>query len=262
MFLCSGLWLLYSRTKVNSRSYSTSYLFHDQCYFFFIFRYTDVIASYLHKQEPNMEKAISNGDQETFTGHKEGYLSFGIVMFAILTVGLVGNVLTLLVLQQRDHRRQTVSPLMMNLALADIFIIVFGYPIAIQANLQSQLLESSYCSWEGFVNGTVGLTSIFTLIEMGVVSYHGLKKVNRGQSRLSSRQIVCVIGASWLYGGLCMLPPLLGWNRFVLSTSKVSCCPDWAGKSASDVAYNLLLVILGFFVPLLAIIICYYKIYR
>ena len=98
------------------------------------FDYTDEIATYLHKQEPNMQKSISNSGQETFSAHKEGFLSFSIVMLVILTVGFLGNVLALLVLQQRDHRRQTVRPLMMNLALADIFIIVFGYPIAIHAS--------------------------------------------------------------------------------------------------------------------------------
>ena len=210
----------------------------------------------------SIQQTMKQSNQAPFIWHKDGYFAYGFVMFFILTVGFLGNVFTLLVLHQREHRRRSVTPLMINLALADIFIIVFGYPIAIQANLRGELLESSHCSWGGFVNGTVGIASIFILTEMGVVSYYGMKQVNRNCSRLSTRQVICLNGAAWLYGGLCMLPPLLGWNRFVLSASRVSCCPDWAGKSAADTAYNLLLVMLGFFVPLIAMIICYYKIYR
>ena len=209
-----------------------------------------------------MQPVENKSDQGTFIWHKNaGYFAYGFVMFLILSVGFLGNVLTLLVLHQREHRRRSVTPLMINLAVADIFIIVFGYPIAIQGNLRGKLLESSHCSWGGFINGAVGIASIFTLTEMSVVSYFGLKQVNT-HCRLSIRQVCCLIGAAWLYGSLCMLPPLLGWNRFVLSSAKLSCCPDWAGKSASDTAYNLLLVMLGFFVPLIAMTICYYKIYR
>lgn len=214
-------------------------------------------------QHTNMEQATSNQTgQGIFVWHKDGYMAYGIVMFLILTFGIVGNALTLLVLYQREHRSRSVTPLMINLALADIFIVAFGYPISIQANLSGKLLESSQCVWAGFINGAVGITSIFTLTEMVVVSYFGVKQVNTNTSRLSIRQATCLIGSAWLYGGLCMLPPLFGWNRFVLASSKVSCCPDWAGESVADTIYNLLLVVFGFFLPLIVMVICYYKIYR
>ena len=204
----------------------------------------------------------SGTGQDTFVWHKDGYMAYGVVMFLILTFGFFGNLLTLLVLQQREHRSRSVTPLMINLALADIFIVAFGYPISIQANLRGEFLESSHCVWVGFINGAVGITSIFTLSEMVVVSYFGVKQINTSNSKLSGHQILCLIGGAWLYGGLCMLPPLLGWNRFVLASSKVSCCPDWAGQSAPDTSYNLLLVVFGFFLPLTVMVICYYKIYR
>ena len=191
-----------------------------------------------------------------------GYMVYGFVMASILTIGFVGNVLTLLVLQRTEHRSRSVTPLMINLACAGLFIVVFGYPVAINANLAGGILEGSgHCTWLGFTNGMIGITSIVTLTEIGLVSYYGLRQVNTTQ-RLSTRQVALLICGAWLYGGASMLPPLLGWNRFVLTSSKVSCCPDWAAKSASAVTYNLLLVILGFFVPLFALIGCYYKIYK
>lgn len=199
--------------------------------------------------------------EDIFSENKSGFLAYGLVMFFILTIGFLGNVLTLFVLIRPEHRRRNLTPLMINLALADIFIIIFGYPVVIQANIRGNLPESSHCIWGAFVNGTVGIACIFTLTEMSVVSYIGLKQVNRN-SRFSARQNVYLIGASWIYGGLCMLPPLLGWNRYVVSASRLSCCPDWVGRSAADTAYNLLLVFFGFFIPIVAIVICYYKIYR
>ena len=208
-----------------------------------------------------MQQASNQSGQEAFLWHKDGYLAYGTVMFCILTIGFVGNGLTLIVLHQRELRNRGVNSLMMNLALADIFIVALGYPIAIQANLRGKSLDRSRCIWSAFVNGTVGIASIATLTEMVFVPYYGLRQVN-SDTRLSVGQIVCMIASAWLYGGLCMAPPLLGWNRFVLAASKVSCCPDWAGRSASDTAYSLLLVVLGFFLPLTVMVLYYYKIYR
>lgn len=210
----------------------------------------------------NMQQDASQSGPETFVWQKNGYLTYGVFMFLILSFGFVGNVLTLLVLKQREHRNRGVTPLMVNVALADISIIVFGYPIAIQSTLRGKLLERSTCVWVAFINGTVGITSIFTLTEMVVVSYFGVKQVNSNIHRLSTHQVIFLIGSAWLYGCFCMFPPLLGWSRFVVTPSKISCCPDWAGKSASAISYNLLLVAFGFIFPLTVMIVCYHKIFR
>lgn len=210
----------------------------------------------------SMQQDANQSGQETFVWHEKGYLAYGISMFLILSIGFVGNVLTLLVLKQREHRSRGVTPLMINVALADISIIVFGYPIAIQSTFRGKLLERSTCVWVAFINGTVGITSIFTLTEMVVMSYFGVKQVNTNTHRQSTHRVIFLIGSAWLYGSFCMFPPLLGWSRFVVTSSKISCCPDWAGKSAADISYNLLLVAFGFIFPLAVMIVCYHKIFR
>lgn len=210
----------------------------------------------------SMQQDANQSGQETFVWHEKGYLAYGISMFLILSIGFVGNVLTLLVLKQREHRSRGVTPLMINVALADISIIVFGYPIAIQSTFRGKLLERSTCVWVAFINGTVGITSIFTLTEMVVMSYFGVKQVNTNTHRQSTHRVIFLIGSAWLYGSFCMSPPLLGWSRFVVTSSKISCCPDWAGKSAADISYNLLLVAFGFIFPLAVMIVCYHKIFR
>ena len=48
-----------------------------------------------------MERASNQSSQEIFVWHKDGYLAYGIVMFCILTIGFVGNGLTLIVFKGR-----------------------------------------------------------------------------------------------------------------------------------------------------------------
>ena len=96
---------------------------------------------------------------------------------------------------------------------------------------------------------------------MSLVINYSLHKANPNV-RLSNKKIAWLIAGSWLYGLLFMSPPLLGWNRFVPGAARISCGPDWTDKSASGMTYSLVLVVVGFFLPLAVMCGAYYKIYR
>lgn len=182
------------------------------------------------------------------------FLGYGVVMFLILLFGFFGNLFTILVLRQREHRKKSITPLMLNLAIADLIIVVFGYPAIINTNLNGELMRvgSPLCSWSGFINGITGLTSIATLTSMSGVVYQTIKK-NTPNYTVSSRQHAVLIVGAWLYGLTAMLPPLLGWNRFVPGKAGFSCAPDWSAHDNASVVYIAVLITAGFFVPLMVI---------
>ena len=183
-------------------------------------------------------------------------------MTIILAVGFVGNVLTIMILRHREHRKKNITPLMINLAVADIIIIVFGYPVVVAANVSSFGLEiSSTCVWSGFINGSVGIASIANLTMMSVVMYSSFKRLGN-RRKIPKRKMAAMIAFTWLYGILAMIPPLLGWNEFVPGASGVSCCPNWVPETKAGVAYNAMLVFVGFIFPLSAVTFCYSRIYR
>lgn len=191
------------------------------------------------------------------------YLAYAIVMFLILLVGFFGNLFTIIVLRQREHRSKSITPLMMNIAIADLLIIVFGYPVMISTNLNGRLMYtgSHYCNWSGFVNGMTGLTSIASLTAMSGVVYQIVKR-NTPNSHASSRQSIILIVGSWFFGFITVLPPLVGWNRFVPGKAGFSCAPDWTATDNASLIYTVLLVTLGFFVPLMFIAMFHILTYR
>ena len=63
------------------------------------------------------------------------YASYGIVMFLVMTLGLFGNISTIIVLIQVEHRTKSITYLMLNLATAGIIMCIFGYPVAVSYNL-------------------------------------------------------------------------------------------------------------------------------
>ena len=62
---------------------------------------------------------------------------------------------------------------------------------------------------------------------------------------------------AWFYGSIWIIPPLFGWNRFILEGFGTSCTFDYISKDLWDQVFIFVLVIGGFVIPLLVIIICY-----
>lgn len=181
----------------------------------------------------------------------------------VVVVGLIGNVLTIFVLRCLEHKNKVITPLMINLALADVIIIVFGYPVVVVSNFTDHnvLKNRSLCVWSGFINGSVGIASIANMTAMSFVMLHSFNRVGNPK-RVPTKKMAGIIIFTWLYGVLAMFPPLVGWNKFVPGTSGISCCPNWLPDTKAGLAYNALLVFVGFVFPLTTILICYYRIYR
>ena len=189
-------------------------------------------------------------------------------MFVIITLGLSGNIATVIVLRQVEHRTKSVSWLMLNLAIAAILICVFGYPVSMTYNLKdyhSALKDPLRCGWLAFTNASTGIACILTLSLMSIIQYRGICKLTAPSVRLSvskKKRLVVVLLGIWLSAILVSVPPVFGWNRFVPVQSGVSCHPDWASQDPKDKAYVWFLVTGGFFIPLLVICLFYGKTYR
>lgn len=206
---------------------------------------------------------IETHANSSFHSQENGYVAYLTVMFVILALGFVGNSLTIVVLFQKSHRNEALTPLMLNLAFGGLFITIFGYPMSTSMILTGGGIsaDQTLCTWYAFVNGIVGITSIATFTGMTLVMSYSMQQMSP-RYKFSRKTSFCLIAASWVYGVMTMLPPLLGWTRFVPGVARVSCGPDWTDLSPSGMAYSLLLAAFGFFVPLSVISVCYFKIFR
>lgn len=211
----------------------------------------------------DLKSPSNHSNQDSSDWQDAGYIAYATVMFTIISVGFLGNILSAIVLCQPFHRKQPLAPLMLNIVLGDLFLIVFAYPTLMQVVVRGKDLHAykARCIFYAFVNGAVGLTSIATFTTMTIVlSYCTHQKIPR--FRVSNVTIFHLLAACWSFGVILMLPPLLGWSRFVPGASGISCGPDWTDTSAAGRAYSLLLIILGFCGPIIAISGSYIKILR
>ena len=209
---------------------------------------------------------MANSDQEhKLRPNNAGLIAYIVVMAIILAVGFVGNVLTIIVLRCHEHKDKSITPFMVNLAIADIIIIVFGYPVVVAANFTSSGLNvrnsRTQCVWSGFINGSVGIASIANLTMMSLVMYSAISTVSN-TTKIPRSKMAAIITFTWVYGVMAMFPPLVGWNEFVPGASGISCCPNWSPETKAGVAYNMFLIFVGFVLPLGVITYSYYRIYK
>ena len=211
---------------------------------------------------------ITTKDIHTLAGGKSFnwramYFAYAMVMFAVVTVGFLGNVLTLIILHYREHRKKVLTPLMTNLAVGDILIVIVVYPVAIASNLVDQPLKegSLRCKWSAFANGAIGITAIATLVVMSGVMYYGIKQT-LPKAKIHAKNMFLLVLGTWLYGILLNLPPVIGWTKAVPGKAGISCAPEWTTSEMGGVAYIVFLLVFGFCLPLTVIGTFHYMIYR
>ena len=86
------------------------------------------------------------------------HLAYAVIMIAILSIGFLGNALTVIILRRHEHAGKSLTPMMLNLSIGSLIIIILGYPVIISLLLNGGQIrkENATCIWSAFVNGTVG----------------------------------------------------------------------------------------------------------
>ena len=102
----------------------------------------------------------TDAEQSTYTFNWDNvwHLAYAVIMIAILSIGFLGNALTVIILRRHEHASKSLTPLMLNLSIGSLIIIILGYPVIISLLLSGGQIrkENATCIWSAFVNGTVG----------------------------------------------------------------------------------------------------------
>ena len=199
-------------------------------------------------------------------GALTGYFA---VMLIISSVGVAGNIIAAFILIKQPYRFTPLSHLMLNLTIADLIICSTGYPVALAVMKMDPLQagdRSLRCAWLAFVNCFIGMASVGSLTCISWSLFVTSKGIapssgSRNDAMLRRRSLYHVLGI-WAYAFVLSSPPFFGWNRFVPFASRLSCQPQWAWQSFSDLSYLVFLVLLGFFLPLCVIVFCQGSAYR
>ncbi|CCD61149.2 G-protein coupled receptors family 1 profile domain-containing protein [Caenorhabditis elegans] len=176
------------------------------------------------------------------------------MLYAIIAfMAVVGNLLVLYITLFRLRVRSITTYFILNLGFADLFTGIFAIPFKFQAALfQEWFLPRSLCRIVPYVE-TVALTvSVFTLVTSAVHEFRTMffSKCSQMSPRSAKRCVLLI----WIMAVLVSLPHGLFHNTYEFpddnNTSIVQCLPVYPDAGWWK-TYNVYLVIIQYFVPMI-----------
>ncbi|XP_048258687.1 visual pigment-like receptor peropsin [Haliotis rufescens] len=187
-----------------------------------------------------------------------GYLASAIYLTIIGVISTVGNSLVLAIFLRDKHLlKKPQNLLLVNLAISDIGISVFGYPWTVASNYAKRyLFGTAFCSIQGFMTFTLAQTDMNTLACLSVFRYITICYPQFAYC-LNYEVAKFTIIFTWAYSLLWTTPPLVGWSSYTFEPFGTSCSIDWSNSGTKELSYTWCLIIFCFLIHVVVMIYCY-----
>nr|AIZ50551.1 opsin 5 [Amphiura filiformis] len=189
-----------------------------------------------------------------------GKTAVGFYLAFVSLFGTVGNAIVILLIYKTSTLRTPTYILILNLSVSDLIVSCFGAPMSCTSSFVGRWLYGNIgCNIYGFINYYCGCISLNSYAVIAIVRY--LKVVRRSVgSTILKTHVVRVIYAVHVYTFIFTIPPLFGWNDFVLEGFNTQCDIAYKIKTPLYISYVSVIFIALFFIPLFIITFCYVRI--
>ncbi|KAJ8257497.1 hypothetical protein GJAV_G00186240 [Gymnothorax javanicus] len=180
------------------------------------------------------------------------------MLFLIITAFPI-NFLTLYVTVQHKRLRTPLNYVLLNLAVADLFMVVGGFTTTLYTALHGYFaLGPVACSIEGFFATLGGEIALWSLVVLAIERYIVVCKPV-STFRFGETHAVMGVMLTWIMALTCAMPPLLGWSRYIPEGMQCSCGIDYYTRKPglNNASFVIYMFILHFTIPLMIIFFCY-----
>ncbi|XP_067268959.1 rhodopsin [Pseudorasbora parva] len=180
-------------------------------------------------------------------------------MFFLIITGFPVNFLTLYVTLEHKKLRTPLNYILLNLAVADLFMVFGGFTTTMYTSLHGYFVFGRLgCNLEGFfatLGGEMALWSIVTLaIERWLVVCKPISNFRFGENHA-----IMGVVFTWVMACSCAVPPLLGWSRYIPEGMQCSCGVDYYTRAEgyNNEAFVIYMFIVHATIPFCVIFFCY-----
>ncbi|XP_078053409.1 tachykinin-like peptides receptor 99D isoform X1 [Augochlora pura] len=181
------------------------------------------------------------------------------LLFAcMITVATGGNLIVIWIVLAHKRMRTVTNYFLVNLSIADAMVstlnVTFNYIYMLNSHWPFGTL---YCKICQFVAVLTICASVFTLMAISIDRYMAI--VNPLRPRMGKRATLCVAIVIWIVGAVLSLPMLLFYTTFTQNYAngevRVICYSDFPnsddnGLSYDEYLYNVIFMILTYFLPI------------
>uniref|UniRef100_A0A7N4NHG7 Melatonin receptor 1B n=1 Tax=Sarcophilus harrisii TaxID=9305 RepID=A0A7N4NHG7_SARHA len=179
------------------------------------------------------------------------------VLIIITIVDLVGNSLVILSVLRNRKLQNTGNMFLVNLALADLVVALYPYPLILMAIFHNGwALSETHCKASGFVMGLSVLGSVFNITPIAINRYccicHslGYQKIYRAWN---TTLYICLI---WVFTVIALVP-----NFFMGSLKYDPRNYSCTFIQTANAHYTIAMVVIHFLVPITIVTYCYLRIW-
>lgn len=180
------------------------------------------------------------------------------MLFLIFTAFPI-NFLTLYVTVQHKKLRTALNYILLNLAVADLFMVVGGFTVTLYTALHGYfILGVVGCNIEGFFATLGGEIGLWSLVVLAMERYIVVCKP-MNNFRFNTNHAVAGVAFTWIMALTCAVPPLCGWSRYIPEGMQCSCGIDYytLNPEFNNVSFVIYMFVLHFTIPLMIISFCY-----
>ncbi|XP_068629033.1 G-protein coupled receptor moody-like [Battus philenor] len=225
------------------------------------------LSTYVEILHRNISVLNYNGsDQELgklklFHNYPDGLLTFATVCCILfMCIGIPGNLITIIALARYEKVRNATAISIMNLSCSDLLFCCFNLPLAASTFWQRSWRHGRIlCHMFPYARYSLVAVSLFTVLTITLNRYVMISHPKLYPKLYRRRYLVLMLLCTWIFPFGSLIPTWFGkWGRFGLDTHAGSCSilPDNHGRSPKR-----LLFVIAFTLPLLAIILCYARIF-
>ena len=180
------------------------------------------------------------------------------ILFLTLVAGLIGNGLVVGVVISNRQMRTRTNLFLTQLAITGIGVCLFCIPFMIVALLKhGWVFGKPLCQFNGFVVPFWFASSIFTLTAISIHKYFSIVKPLK--MIITQRRSLMIILVVWVSALACSIGPIFGWTEIVYKSSSNMCGPRFP-RSALDISHTVFLISVVYTIPILAMILLYWRI--
>lgn len=179
-----------------------------------------------------------------------------ILLSIIILTTIAGNILVLLAVFVNSHLRSTTNYFIVNLAIADLLLGCAVLPFSATLEvLKYWPFERIFCDIWTAADVLCCTASIMTLCAISIDRYIGVTRPLQHCTIISQRRALFMVLVIWILSLAISLGPLIGWKEPTHPDPRVC-------EVNKQVGYVLFSVSGSFYIPLIIILVVYFRIYR
>lgn len=180
----------------------------------------------------------------------------GVILGSICIITILGNVLVLMAVFVNSHLRSTTNYFIVNLAIADVLLGTLVLPFSASIEIVDYwAFGQTFCDIWAATDVLCCTASILSLCVISIDRYIGVTKPLQHSSIMTEKRAVYIIVGVWVMSVIISVAPLIGWkdppdpNPYVCTVTQ-------------QIGYVIFSVAGSFYIPLLIILIVYFRIYK